>query len=263
MAITGNWKGRADKFVGAAKWGTGVNKIHAVNVGEGRNIANTPVSTMLPSSILGSDHHGDFGENFAASPDWGYGPQTGTSLRPSLGESDNARPQNFPALNQNGRRIRSINNGAENTTMAKEVPSETVSEGWRNKSTDGVDVSLQPDPSQLVVQTSAVQLHKTRAGSQTPSGRANQYDAPITQTIIGKRVKPFSTGKRLYDMQPKEQTVNYIRPYWARTAGTGNVAWMAANEDWLNDPMTREIPAPADTGPSTPSNMVDDEMAWY
>ena len=99
------------------------------------------------------------------------------------------------------------------------------------------------------MQTSMVQRDKVRAGSQRGGGSASDFDQPIASRIVGKRLK-FGFGgdrQRHEDMQPKEQNL-ILRPFWLRTAGTGNPEWMEPNSMYESTPMQRTPPGLAPQG---------------
>lgn len=275
VAITGAWKARTGVQAGAAKWGTGINPIHAVNDGGGPSsrlvdyggpfgVSNDiPFTPDLPGGIEGSiEGYGYTHEDDAAFASWGYGPNTGTSDRPGIGSESTARvrtPDEFPSYGEHpngvpgGTLVRSLDHGAERTTIAKETPNETVGEGWLNKVRSFVNPPGVSHPVQLVVNTASEQLDKQRNGSQVEGqGRASEYDAGIAQIIPGMRVKTYSGGMRHYDMTPKQQE-EMLRPWWGRQAGTADPALMMPNAQTAAEPIERTPPEPPDQGRKIPA----------
>lgn len=281
-ALTGAWKAQRQggamysDYVGALKWGTGINPIHGIRGGEGRNIAPGEQTLTVVPDLTESYQHDDtaYPPEDSASTLWGYGVDTGTADRPGWGGPDQrADAGNFPSWGQSpsgiplGTRIRSILKGAAATVTMKQTPNETVSEGWLNKAKSTVEDAVVSDPSQYEMQTSMTQRDKVRAGSQMPMGRENEYDAPIASRIPAMKEKVYSGGERHYDMEPKAQDV-IIRPFWARTAGTGYRQWMTPNEMYVSNPLDRTVPDNPNAGPETPPTgseygFMDEDMSYY
>jgi hypothetical protein len=196
-------------------------------------------------------------EEFASSQ-FGYGPETGTSDRPGLGaETPQFRgvtPRGFPSYGPKeggipgGTKYRAEPHG-NLVALKLGDKEETVGEGWVNKEVNDVEDSTVSDPSQYERQTSMQQRDQTRAGSQNPNtGTASEFRAPIGswRPTWGQRIKPWSEGRRHYDMLPRHQD-EMIRPFWYRTAGTGYVEYMPANEadQYQRDALQRQpVPDP-------------------
>jgi len=276
MPITGSWKEAQRTEAGHLKWGTGVNPIHGIRDGGGRDVASTPQQSVVPEEIVDPNHMPEDGymDEDQASTLYGYGFQTGTAERPSLGSEDtrNDNPTGYPPWGPyipgvpGGTAIRADNIGADITNSYKVHPSETVNEGWLNKTHDGVEDAVVSDATQYEMQTSMTQRDKVRSGSQAAAGRANEFDAPIASRITGQKLRFFSGGERHYDMFPKQQDL-VIRPFWYRNAGTGYVDQMAVNEMYVSDPYNRSAPSDPYVGPDTPAeetfNYTDEDMATY
>ena len=293
MAITGNLLASVG-YTGARKWGTGINPIHGVDFSldepTGQKTVQTaqgpnePGPETLPEGLLNpQDEAPEYGytDEEYASMIWGYGPSTGTSDRPGSDVSTAQLrfdvPNNWPSMGNvpgppGGAMIRQESHGDFAGSVAKlGDKEETVSEGWVNKETGGVVDSTDSNPSTVYMQTSATQRDKVRAGSQRGGGSASEYDAPIGswRPTWGVRIKPWSGGRRHYDMTPRRQDI-LIRPFWYRSAGTGYRDWMAANEafNYQVEPMQRSpIPDPY-AGSTVPNNVYTDEShnwvdAWY
>ncbi len=263
MAISGAWKAsRAES--GALKWGTGINPIHGLRID--RHGRTLPAHTGQGGSgappleiqdvLLESDIEP---VDYTDSATYGYNVADGTALRPNYQQStEDFRGKNLymPSRDGGGMRFRSnaIGNAAKRVQSKTSEREETVSEGWVNKDTDRVDNAEVSDPRQYEIQTSLAQRDLTRAGSQI-SGTASEQNAPIPsqRPTWGQRVKPWSGGRRHYDMTPHLQD-DHIRPFLFRNAGTGNVAWMGHNEatNYMVTPLDRQpVPAPH-SGEQTP-----------
>jgi hypothetical protein len=290
MAITGNFL-ESVGYASARKWGTGWNPVHAIDSEIPRD---KPIPTeqgpnatgpeTLPEGLLNpQDEAPEYGytdEEFS-SMTWGYGPQTGTSDRPGADVSTQQMRgftmQGYPGMGNDpgppgGADLRSMEHGDFSGVSAKlGDKEETVGEGWVNKVTGGVIDATVSDPSQYEMQTSMVQRDKVREGSQAQAGRASEYTAPIGswRPTWGNRIKPWSGGRRHWDMTPRRQD-QIIRPFWYRQAGTGYRQWMAANEafNYQVEPLQRSpVPDPY-AGQETPGSVYTDEShnwvdSWY
>ena len=292
MAITGNYLETAG-YTGARKWGTGINPVHSIDMGLSRldkgiptsQGPNAPGPETLPEGMLNpQDEFPEYGytdEDFESSV-WGYGPQTGTADRwaPDV-STQQARtdiPNAYPGMGNEpgppgGTIMREQKHGDLTGGIAKlGDKEETVGEGWENKDVGGVIDAAVSDPSQYEMQTSMTQRDKIRAGSQRGSGSASEHTAPIGswRPTWGVRIKPWSGGRRHWDMTPRRQD-EMIRPFWYRSAGTGYRDWMAANEayNYQVEPLRRQpVPDPY-VGTQVPSaNVYSDEShnwvdTWY
>jgi len=293
MAITGNYLASVE-YTGARKWGTGINPIHGISTDfaepTGRKDVqtaqgpNAPGRETLPPGLVNpidlEPEYGYTDEDFS-SQIWGYGPQTGTSDRPARDvptqEFRADTPTMYPGMGNEpgppgGFAIRSEEHGDVALNMAKlGDKEETVGEGWENKVVGSYLDAQDADPSQVMMQTSEVQRDKVRAGSQRGAGSASEFTAPIGswRPTWGRRIKPWSGGRRHYDMTPRRQD-QIIRPFWYRTAGTGYQQWMAANEafNYQVDPLQRSPVQDPYAGQQVPGNVYQDEShnwvdAWY
>jgi hypothetical protein len=279
MALTGNWKASTQVEAGALKQGPGWNPIHAMRDQTGRNIAPNQAATSHDDVVphdwddpqfgpLDDPSSFGFGYGYENEDDvvFGYGPQSGTDDRPPYNVVTEQWRDNATALTETewpewgeresgvpgGDAQRHEDHGTLLSRRAKVRPTETVSEGWLNKifQVQPNNPSL-PDPSQLIMQTSMMQRDQTREGSQAAEGRASEFMAPIRSRIVGMRLKAFSGGQRHYDMQPREAT-EIIRPWWSRTAGTGDPDMLEVNDMRVREPITRTVPSEPDQGPSEP-----------
>ena len=272
MAISGSWKAANSFSATARKWGTGINPVHSINT-MGDPLRSSEVTTMSGPNAPGPRPYpailADPGEalewHFGPDEDygsdiWGYGYDTGTADRPNLGtETQDFRgttPGDYPSPGYHqggipgGNSYRAKNHGGRVTDKAKlGYKNETVTEGWRNKTVDGVEDSETSNVAQYERQTSMQQRDQVRAGSQNPnSGTASEYKAPIGswRPTWGQRQKPWSGGQRHYDMFPF-QADQLVRPFLNRQAGTGYREWLAANEayNYQVHPLQRQpVPDP-------------------
>jgi hypothetical protein len=120
-------------------------------------------------------------------------------------------------------------------------PTETVSEGWRNKVTSFVADADPSDPSQYEVQTSMRQRYGTRDNNRAVLRSTDEPRAKIASRVMAMVEKVYSTGERSYDMFPY-QIDQMERPFRYRTAGVGPAAWMEANEFNAVAPIQRTPP---------------------
>lgn len=257
MALTGAWRDAHLTDAGAKVWGTGINPVHLIPDGTGREIAVTPVDNQVPDNLTEQYwHHDSWDESVAYGetprfddsldyPNW----TTPTDKIRSEVQPDWPEWGNHAEGLPGGAAIRSVDHGARQNQTPNQVPSETVTNGWRNKVSGDITQSRESDISTILVRTSDVQLHKVRQGSQRGVGSASEYVAPIPSRIVGRIVKIWSQGQRTYDMEPREQ-IQRIRGWWPRNAGTGRVEWMNANEQIPTRPAVRALPALPDTGPT-------------
>jgi hypothetical protein len=197
---------------------------------------------------------------------YGFGSQTGTADRDSWGMagSDTRASSNHRGGMQNdypgygsgtaarnggppaGTFIRSVNRGADiiNNTKTQQ-PEGLLHEGY--KLTSYVEDAVDSDPAQLMMQTSEVQRDKTRYGSQSASRGTDDPRSPIGSRIPGMRLPEYSGGYRHAEMEPKEQAM-IIRPFYVRTAATGNPDWLDTNEMYVSQPRLREPVSEPGTG---------------
>src|SRR5713101_3316599 len=135
MPITGLWKDAQRIESGHLKWGTGVNPIHGIRDGAGRDIAPLPQQNTISDTIVDPFQAPEMGytDEDQSSTLYGYGYQTGTESRPPLGTEDvrNDNPTGYPPWGPykpgvpGGTAIRADNLGADITNSYKEHPSET------------------------------------------------------------------------------------------------------------------------------------------
>ena len=256
MAGIPSWRQQlTQSYAGARKWGTGINPIHASrNDGTGRVLAPGEAPYGLPAdSPLISDTYGYTMEDLAATGDFNF-----MQERPAWDEDPPRAESDLPAWGHRkgppaGTGIRAKKRGMNAKELeAQQVPSETVTEGWTNKTHGNVLDSLQSEPSQLYVQTSSVQRDETRVNDSSQLRGTDAARSGIASRIPGMKVRNFSTGERLDDMSPWTQDLIW-RAFLVRTAGTADPAQMDVNQMYVSQPMQREVPADVDQGPTESS----------
>lgn len=274
---TGSWRAAVTseaQYTGALKQGTGINPIHAI-----RDIGPAYTETKLnypepnlgpgddPVTMIDREAYWPVPEDSPAGL-WGYNAETGLEDRPRYGvPSERAHlPEDYPPWGGSrktrpaGTFIRSVVHGAIITITSKVQPSETVTEGWRNKAHGIVADSMPSDDKQLIVNSSVTQRYKERTGSQS-TGRASEYSAPVPSRVVGQKLKVYSGGERHYDMTPREQEP-ILRPFLSRQAGTGYQQFDGkVNSMYVTDPLNREVPQDPYAGDTSPGE--DDGTYGY
>lgn len=284
MAISGQWKTRASlEYANVNKNGNGWNPIHAVRGGDGRNTAPGAVIPGSNSDILDySIDDDDYTYGGSVSPEddpssiWGAGTDTGTSDRPAWGDDASAErvatTDRWPAWGRykagrpGGNAVRSYNHGMTEHKESKVVPTyETATASdWDNKAKGETLDAQTSDQSQYEMQTSMTQRNKVRDGSQTE--RANADRSPIESRTVGMKIKTWAGGMRHRDMEPRSQDV-ILRPFYNRTAGTGDPARMRVNELYVSSPVQRTAPALPDPGQPVETGAygytLEDQQVYY
>lgn len=263
----GAWAARyAQPYSGASVWGTGANQVHA--------LYGSPADRLLPLNPREGEAQSNPDRTQAGegrpdtTPDtalWGYQPEDMPQLtylyyddRPSFGtETANTKvrssSQGHPPIDATGSaksRFRGLMEGAHRV-FQKNVdgyPSETVSEGWLNKATSDVAISEPADPSQVFMQTSETQRFRTRTNTASVERATDEPRASIDSRVQPMIAKVYSTGERLEDMFPYQQD-EIPRPFYFRTAGTGDPTYMQPNEMWDVGPIQRTPPPDPSLGP--------------
>jgi hypothetical protein len=177
--LSGSWVAQntstnAEDYSGALKWGTGINPIHSVKW-EGAPLRSTGRD---PGPDGPSDKPSEVPGGLVNHETWGYTPEDIASLAgdfqpgtPAWGtETTELRAANYPGLPGWGYE----NTGDERLDFAlspeladplwrgieiKSFPTETVTEGWRNKETGQVLAARTSDPAQYERQTSMQQVN--------------------------------------------------------------------------------------------------------
>jgi hypothetical protein len=239
MAIAGSWKAGAvtpSEYVGALRWGTGINPIHGVRdpgsrvtgvkenllpLGAGDQGADVPESILGPSQwgycsedaamFPGEDYryleddHPNWGENEAGRPDRdgdifteGILPQL--EGWPSWGPHFDDNPvDGFPVAGPpGGGDVRAYSDGAEvENARAIAVPTRGWRGGWLNKAHGPVEEAETSDPSQYEVTTSLVQLHKTRVNDAAVLRGTDDARSPIPTRLTGQKVRSFAMSEHM------------------------------------------------------------------
>jgi hypothetical protein len=244
MAISGSWKASAidpKAYVGAAKWGTGVNPVHAHNDTTGRDIAPGG-SEPSPEELLGPEA-------------WGYCPedmQPGHAL-PYLETYPRWSPPaprdatgGYPSWAQTGDTLRELDHGvaAERTTGYQPDTRQVMP--FQGKLVGGVEPATEADVSQVLIQTSDVQLMKPLENVRATARGTDVPRSTITPVVTGQRIKQWSTRG---DAMLPVQTDMIFRPWWMRGAGTGPAGYLAANQVVPTDPIQRDVPPDPYLGP--------------
>ena len=261
LPLSGAWAAsaaNASSFSGALKWGTGINPVHQV-YGEGAplritgrqpgpdNPSDKPLE--VPPGIVSHEMYGytmeDIGtlESFAGFPP-GVGTET-TVLRahPPVGYPDwSVVPYDSEANDFRDTIDQSL--PLYSGIALQSFPTETVTEGWENKTTGALLDAETSDPAQYERQTSMQQVNPA-AGRNNDSAVLRGTDAPrfnIMTRLTGMKIKPWSTGRRLNDMFPFQQNT-VVRPFTYRTAGTADPREMMPNSMYVSEPIARTVPA--------------------
>jgi len=274
---TGTWLASAVSeadYIGAAKWGTGINPVHSQYGSPprpGPNLNIDPYTTPGGQDTYGyvAEDQGWDTSSINSDPElpeynvtptsmWGANEQTGTVDRPEWGadsptvasrqSAQNVTGDPYPPwggsrkTQPSGTRIRALDRGGDIEHAMRVLPNEDVAQGWLNKAQGIPGDAVPADDSQVFMQTSMTQRYQTRAGSQS-TGRASEYAAPIDSRVVGQKLKQYTTpdSARHWDMLPYEQQ-DYMRPFLSRQAGTGYPAWMAENEMYVSPVIQREPP---------------------
>lgn len=240
----------AQSYTGPTKWGTGINRVHALaDDGTGRVIAPDEAPYGLPASspLLGSAY-GYTSEDLAATGDMGF-----TAEHPGWGQSAKRGQSDLPSWGHrkgppSGTGLRALKRGmSEKETEAQVLPSESVSEGWTNKTHGSVLNSVVSDPSQYERQTSMQQRDAVRVNSAATIRGTDVAREDIGSRIVGMKVKNYSEGERLEDMTPWTQDL-WHRVFKVRSAGTADPNLMTPNEMYVSQSMRREVPSDVDQG---------------
>lgn len=254
MAISGAWKTGAItpvEYVGAERWGTGINPIHGVrdNTGQPLEAKQTLLpqvdESYVPEEIIGSamwgysaedaafyggedyrylvEDHPDLGQNSVGRPDRdgdimvaGVDPQP--EGWPSWGPHEDDNPvDGFPVGGPpGGAALRAHSDGSEiefNHPIA--VPTPGWRGGWLNKAHGAVEEAEGSDPSQYTVTTSYQQLHQTRVNTAASFRGTDDARAPIETRLTGQKVKswPMSSGMGGGPGTPDMKPVTQNLPY--------------------------------------------------
>lgn len=265
LPIAGGWaaaNANANQYVGALKWGTGINPVHGV-YGEGPPIRTTgrmdgPDNPTDPLSDIDESLEGEmYGYTMEDIPScnyYGMTPPVGTTpnmLRDSnkFGHPNWADEPTDPSVTA-FRSDPEMEQPLWNGTRINSFPTETVSEGWLNKETGNINPAETSDPAQYERQTSMQQVNPPEGRNNSAAQIRDTDDArsSILTRLTGMKIKPWSQGQRNADMFPYQQDL-MLRPFWYRTAGTDNPAKMGPNEMTVVLPVQRDVPPDPYLGP--------------
>jgi hypothetical protein len=256
--VTGTWRAtRTLPYSGASVWGTGINPVHADYGSEDLRVTGRQGILNDPSRTPPQGGHDEV-QQYEAGPPWyqpdneHYYPEAAIVYdgRPRWGtDSPDWRGRHIlqPPYDASGsvkNAFRAIIGGARrgNYKQVTGQPSETVTEGWRNKAHGMPADAVPSDPSQYEIQTSMRQRYEIRNNDAAVRRGTDDPRSRIASRVTGQKIKPYSGGERHYDMFPYQQDV-ILRAFWYRTAGTGDPQWMETNEGYVIDPIQR-TPAP-------------------
>lgn len=253
LPFTGAYARRyAQPYSGATVWGTGANPVHlyygspAARLQPTKPLQGRPQSAgplaettqpweAIPQELVPPNKWGyqpeDIPTNYlyyGERPDWTVPPQDS----PLRFASDDFPPWPAPGRVNNAFRATRAGTHRIFQDLFVNPPTETVTEGWRNKP-KGMPADAKPsDPLQYEMQTSMVQRYRTRVNDLAVARATDEPRSPINSRVIGQRLKIYSGQERHYDMFPRQQTATRERDFYYRTAGTGQAEWMEPNEQW-------------------------------
>jgi hypothetical protein len=265
LPIAGGWaaaNANANQYVGALKWGTGVNPVHGI-YGEGPPIRTTgridgPDNPTDPLSDIDENLEGEmYGytmEDIGTTNYYGMTPAVGTTPN-MLRDSNKFGHPNWGDIPEDPsvtafRTEPEMDKALWSQYDLNSFPTETVSEGWLNKETGKVNPAEVSDPVQYERQTSMQQVNPPE-GRNNSAAQVRATDDPrasILTRLTGMKIKPWSQGQRNADMFPYQQDL-MLRPFWYRTAGTDNPAKMGPNEMTVVLPVQRDVPPDPYLGP--------------
>lgn len=266
LPISGTWVDRnanANSFIGALKWGNGSDPVHM------RHTEGPPLRTTgrLDGPTSQTDTLSDIPESFEPEADWGYTPDDlplilysgmppgwDTAAEDFRGHIDTGLPPwsvvPYDDYATQFRRTPEQDPNIWSGTLLDSFPTETVSEGWLNKVTGGVNDAEVSDPVQYERQTSMQQVNPA-LGRNNQAAVTRATDDPrdkIMTRLTGMKLKPWSQGERNADMEPYQQDL-IIRPFWYRTAGTDDPGKMDPNSMTVVYPVQRDVPPDPYLGP--------------
>lgn len=257
MPYTGNLRRATIPYAGEQVWGTGINPVHELYGGPPDRLdpiqlphgqTTAPVDGV-PQTLVNPELWGytlDDERNtvvfYDARPEWNEQPEEyrGDSLNHPAWDDSRGQSEEFRSQHEGAHRY--------DQKFADSLPSETVSEGWRNKPKGSAATAEPSDPSQYEIQTSMRQRDLSRNNDHAVSRSTDKPRESIASRIVGQKMKIFSGGRRHYDMLPREQTQS-ARPFSYRTAGTGIRRWMYPNQMFDQYPIQRTPPPEPSTGP--------------
>jgi hypothetical protein len=257
MPYTGALRRSLVPYSGAQVWGTGYNPVHEQYGGPPDRLEpiqlphgeTSPPRDAVATALVNPELWGytlDDERNttvyYDARPQWNEQPEAfrGDSLNHPAWEDPRSANEAFRSQHEGAHRY--------DQKYADSLPSETVSEGWKNKQ-KGQPANAKPsDPAQYEIQTSMRQREQIRVNDQAVARETDKPRSSIASRIIGQKLKVFSEGLRHYDMTPRTQT-QVARPFSYRTAGTGLRRRMLPNAMFDQYPIQRTPPPEPSTGP--------------
>jgi hypothetical protein len=257
-----------NNYVGAKKWGTGINPVHSQpsSTNIGRGLGSGPYDgTPLESSGL-VDLASDFGftaEDFAMT---GEGVDLSfMEYHPNLGDPDShSQTGMYPAWGPGsvpvaqGTTWRSYKMGsAWKEQIPQQVNYGSATEGWTNKEHGEVNDAGTSDPSQYTINTSMSQRDLSKGNDSAQTRGTDDARHSIATRLTGIKIKNYSGGKRHEEMEPKEQ-IERPRPWLHRAVGTGG--YTGVNDMYVSEPLLREIPKDAYQGPN--SDELPGDQVW-
>lgn len=232
MAIAGSWRSGAvtpSEYVGATRWGTGINPIHAVRDAGSRETGIK--ENLLP---LGSGSQGaDVPEDMIGPAQWGYSTEEaalypGEDYRyladdhPNWGDNSVGRPdrdgdimvagklpqpEGFPDWGPHGvsypdfqlpgypggEDLRAYSDGTDVEKLhAIAVPTRGYRGGWVNKAHGKVEEAETSDPKQYEINTSMNQLHRSLDNGRAVARRTDDPRSAIATRLTGQKVKVYA-----------------------------------------------------------------------
>jgi len=269
LPIRGIWAQRAiQPQASHTVWGTGINQVHYTYGSPAARLS--PIRPMEGMPGIAHDHTPPY-EGIGDRHDYEYTDLENTTQgiyydnRPPWDVPPEDSPARYstqgqPSYNASGslkNTFRSIMEGASRTFRGKRpradyiIPSETVTEGWQNKPKEGLVAVAKPsDPEQYERQTSMQQRFQAR-GNQLAVLRGTDAIRHMINSRVQKQRSPIYSGQeRHYDMYPRQQHPDRERPFYFRTAGTGNEDWMNNNQMWEINAVQRTPPPDPYIGPT-------------
>ena len=258
---SGSWARRnAVPYRTTDVWGTGINPVHST-YGEGNPLRvtgrneddHTAPWEALPDGFTQRERWGytcDDGDYTGQYLQYDARPHWGTSTPDFRNNAGSQPPKDATGGEKN--RFRRMFDGARrlNDGIPESYPSETVSEGWRNKWKDGAIADAETsDPSQYEMQTSMQQRYRQRNNDAAVARGTDDPRERIDSRVAPQKVKHYSGEERHYDMFPFQQE-DYPRAFYYRTAGTGDAEEMEPTAMYVSDPLQRTPPDDPDLGPS-------------
>ena len=280
LPIAGSWTAQnanANQYVGALRWGTGSNPVKE-RYGEGPPLRTTgrldgpdiPTDALsdIPGTLEDPYLYGYCPEDIGTTLYNGMPPPVGADMVAYRGSVETQGGQPPWGLISSDPVMREFADEPDQSpflwsaAMTHQFPTETVSEGWQNKISDGINDAEVSDPAQYERQTSMQQVNPApgRNNSAAVARRTDDARSKIMTRLTGMKLKPWSQGQRNADMFPYQQDM-MLRPFWYRTAGTDDPSKMDPNAMYVVEPIQRDVPPDPDLGPE--ETAIDDGSGNY